>query len=83
MCYVGLVAAGAQKYQSALSQLMKSNAVEALESIPSGASVALLATARLENGERDDTLALAPLYLKESTARAFVNKYRRRVQTAH
>ncbi len=76
-----LVAAGAQKYQSALSQLMKSDAVETLESVPSGASVALLATARLENGEHDDTLALAPLYLKESTARAFVNKYKRRVQT--
>jgi len=75
-----LVATGAQKYQSALSQLMKSNTIEAMESVPSGASVALLAVARLESGEHDDTLALAPLYLKESTARAFVNKYRRRVQ---
>ncbi len=78
-----LVAANAQKYQDVLSQLMKPNTVEALESVPSGASVSLLAAARLEGGEHDDTLALAPLYLKESTARAFVNKYRRRVQTAH
>ena len=77
-----LVAANAQRYQSALSQLMKPNTIEALESIPRGADVALLAAARLEDGEHDDTLALAPLYLKESTARAFVNKYKRRAQAA-
>ena len=76
------MATDVQKYQSALNQLMKSDAVETLESVPRGASVALLAAARLENGEHDDTLALAPLYLKESTARAFVNKYKRRVQAA-
>jgi tRNA threonylcarbamoyladenosine biosynthesis protein TsaB len=44
---------------------------------PGGATVALLANWRLEKGESDDALSLTPLYLKESTARAFVNKYRR------
>jgi len=77
-----LVAADVKKYQSVLGQLLKSNIVEALESAPGGAAVALLAEACLKDGEHDDTLALAPLYLKESTARAFVNKYKRRVQTA-
>ena len=75
-----LVAAGAQKYRNEIGQLMKSGTVEALESAPSGATVALLAAARLEKGESDDALALAPLYLKEYMARAFVNKYKRRAQ---
>ncbi len=75
-----LVAADVQKYQKAIGQLIESNAIEALESAPSGATVALLAAAHLQSGEHDDTLALAPLYLKESTARAFVNKYKRRAQ---
>jgi len=41
----------------------------------SGAVVARLAGERLERGEGDDALALTPLYLKESTAKVFRNKY--------
>lgn len=70
-----LVTGKAQEYLSVIGNSIQPNTVEALEKSPSGAAVALLAEARLKNGERDDTLALAPLYLKESTARAFVNKY--------
>lgn len=49
---------------------------DAVEAKPSGAAVASLAARRLERGESDDVLSLTPLYLKESTAKAFVNKYR-------
>lgn len=79
---VVLVANDAQKYLSEMLHYVPSDNLETLESTPSGATVALLAAAQLENGGHDDTLALAPLYLKESTAKAFVNKYRKRVQTA-
>jgi tRNA threonylcarbamoyladenosine biosynthesis protein TsaB len=77
-----LVATDAANYQKMMDQWLKSNTIEARESAPGGAVVALLAAARLEKGEPDDTLALAPLYLKESTARAFVNKYKQRAQAA-
>lgn len=50
--------------------------VRAVEAAPDGASVACLAARRLSLGEQDDVLSLTPLYLKESTAKAFVNKYR-------
>ena len=79
---VVLVAADVPKYHNVMGQLLKSNTIEALESAPSGAAVALLAAACLQSGEHDDTLALAPMYLKESTARAFVNKYLKRNQAA-
>jgi tRNA threonylcarbamoyladenosine biosynthesis protein TsaB len=46
-----------------------------MEASPSGAAIASLAASRLERGESDDALALTPLYLKESTARVFVNRY--------
>jgi tRNA threonylcarbamoyladenosine biosynthesis protein TsaB len=49
---------------------------DAIQARPGGASVARLAARRLINGESDDVLSLTPLYLKESTAKAFVNKYR-------
>ena len=42
---------------------------------PNGAVIALLAEQRFLNGDSDDVLSLTPLYLKESTARAYVNKY--------
>ncbi len=51
--------------------------IKAIEARPGGAAVACLAARRLARGESDDALALTPLYLKESTARVFVNKYRR------
>jgi hypothetical protein len=50
--------------------------IKAVEAAPDGAVIALLAEKRLAIGDSDDTLALTPLYLKESTAKAFVNKYR-------
>jgi tRNA threonylcarbamoyladenosine biosynthesis protein TsaB len=50
--------------------------IKAVEALPSGAAVAVLAAFRLERGDGDDPLSLTPLYLKESTARAFVNKYK-------
>jgi len=49
--------------------------IEAIEGAPKGASVALLALERFRCGKSDDVLSLAPLYLKESTARAFISKY--------
>jgi len=70
-----LVADKAQEYLGIIGNSIQPNTVEALEKSPRGAAVAKLAAARLESGEQDDMLALAPLYLKESTARAFVNKY--------
>lgn len=50
--------------------------IKTVEAAPDGAVVALLAARRLARGESNDTLALTPLYLKESTAKAFTNKYR-------
>jgi tRNA threonylcarbamoyladenosine biosynthesis protein TsaB len=52
------------------------NKVKALEAQPSGAAVACLASIRLAQGRADDPLSLTPLYLKESTAKVFVNKYK-------
>ena len=49
--------------------------VRAVSATPSGAAVASLAAKRLARGESDDALSLTPLYLKESTARAFTGKY--------
>ncbi len=54
--------------------------VKAIEARPGGAAVARLAGARLARGESDDTLVLTPLYLKESTAKAFVNRYAARAK---
>ena len=51
--------------------------LKAVEALPQGAVVASLAAWRFARGEKDDVLSLTPLYLKESTAKAFVNKYRR------
>jgi tRNA threonylcarbamoyladenosine biosynthesis protein TsaB len=51
------------------------NKVKSLEVRPSGAAVACLAAIRLEQGKKDEPLSLTPLYLKESTAKVFVNKY--------
>jgi tRNA threonylcarbamoyladenosine biosynthesis protein TsaB len=51
------------------------NKMTTLEALPSGAAVACLAAARFEQGKHDEPLSLTPLYLKESTAKVFVNKY--------
>ena len=53
---------------------------ELREAMPGGAAVARLAADRLERGESDDALSLTPMYLKESTARAFINRYRANIQ---
>ena len=45
--------------------------VKVVEAVPNGVVVAQLAVKRFEDGESDDVLSLSPLYLKESTARAF------------
>ncbi|MCX7911796.1 MAG: hypothetical protein N2506_02375, partial [Dehalococcoidales bacterium] len=45
--------------------------VKMVEALPSGAAVAGLAGLRLGRGGGDDVLALAPLYLKEATVKAF------------
>ncbi len=79
---INFVGSDVQKYKDLISQVPGLTAgIETLESAPKGSSVALLAAMRLERGESDDALALAPLYLKESTARAFQNKYLKSVQT--
>jgi len=77
-----LVGAGAQAYSQLIRQALDAAApdIEAKEDVPRGAAVALLAAARLERGESDDVLSLAPLYLKEFTARALVNRYSRSAQ---
>jgi tRNA threonylcarbamoyladenosine biosynthesis protein TsaB len=53
------------------------NKIKTLESLPRGATIACLAANRLEQGKSDNPLSLTPLYLKESTAKVFVNKYSR------
>ena len=71
-----------QTYRQLIRQALSSSDIrtEAVEGVPRGATVALLAATRLERGENDDVLSLAPLYLKESTAKAFVNRYSRSAQ---
>jgi len=70
-----LAATGAKLYAEKVAK-ESGIKINAVESAPRGASVAILAARRLARGESDDALALAPLYLKESTARVFVNKYK-------
>jgi tRNA threonylcarbamoyladenosine biosynthesis protein TsaB len=52
------------------------NKVKSLEARPSGAAVVCLAAVRLKQGKPDDPLSLTPLYLKESTAKVFISKYK-------
>ena len=78
---VVFVGAEAQAYSQLISQALGSpDGIRAIKDVPRGATVALLAAARLECEKNDDVLSLAPLYLKESTAKAFVNKYSRSAQ---
>jgi hypothetical protein len=58
-----------------IKEISGSDDIRAMEAVPGGAAVASLAAVRLQAGDSDDALALTPLYLKESTARAFLNKY--------
>jgi tRNA threonylcarbamoyladenosine biosynthesis protein TsaB len=70
-----LAAAGAKSYAE---QIIRESGINicAIEAKTSGAAVALLAARRLARGESDAALSLTPLYLKESTAKVFVNKYK-------
>jgi tRNA threonylcarbamoyladenosine biosynthesis protein TsaB len=52
--------------------------IKVIENEPAGAWIASLASRRFECGQTDNALALTPLYLKESTAKVFVNKYLRK-----
>ena len=74
---VVLVGSGADIYREIIIEENNSltTKVRAIEALPGGAAIACLAAGRLEWGNSDDVLSLTPLYLKESTARAFVNKY--------
>ena len=71
------VGSGAESYSRLISQEIGSSkiSVRAIEAVPSGSAIARLARVRLEQGESDDVLSLTPLYLKESTAQAFLGRY--------
>lgn len=72
-----LVGSGVQHYYELLVKEEDSlkDKVKTIEALPSGGVIAQLAAIRLEQGKSDNPLALTPLYLKESTAKVFVNKY--------
>ena len=71
------IGSGAQAFSKFMGQTpgSKNISIEAEEGVPKGSAVALLAAGRLGHGESDDVLSLTPLYLKESTARAFLGRY--------
>jgi tRNA threonylcarbamoyladenosine biosynthesis protein TsaB len=74
---VVFVGSEAESYSTLLSRTPGSAkiSVRSVEAKPNGSAVARLAAIRLEQGESDDVLSLTPLYLKESTARAFLGRY--------
>ena len=74
---VALVGSNIEHYREIILKENASlkNKIKVLETLPSGAAIACLAAARLTQGRKDDPLSLTPLYLKESTAKVFVNKY--------
>jgi tRNA threonylcarbamoyladenosine biosynthesis protein TsaB len=69
---VVLIGDGAAEYARAFPQKM---IVKTVQATPGGAAIALLAARKFEKGKSDEALSLTPLYLKESTAKAFTNKY--------
>lgn len=73
-----LAGRGAEAYLKAYHEQTgrSTSHIKALEAAPSGAVIAGLAAGHIENGQSDDVLSLTPLYLKESSAKAMVNKYR-------
>ena len=77
-----LIGSEAKSYSKLINQMPDSSSIgiEAREDTSRGSTVALLAAKRLERGESDDVLSLTPLYLKESTARAFMDRNSRNGQ---
>jgi tRNA threonylcarbamoyladenosine biosynthesis protein TsaB len=75
-----VVVVGESVYGRNVPGKLGSLGVRIVTAAPGGAAVATLAAARLEKGESDDALSLEPLYLKESTAKAFTNRYARRME---
>jgi tRNA threonylcarbamoyladenosine biosynthesis protein TsaB len=69
-----IVGMGAPSYARIITQASGIE-VSASETLPSGAAVASLAAVRFARGDSDDSLSLTPLYLKESTAKMFINRY--------
>lgn len=72
-----IVGAEAKSYSMLINQALGSSSIgiDAVEDVPKGEAIALLAARRLERGESDNVLSLTPLYLKESTARAFLGRF--------
>ncbi len=70
----------AKSYSQLIGRRGSSSLISAQDGMARGATVALLAESRLECGDSDNVLSLAPLYLKESTARAFLGRYSNRAQ---
>jgi len=76
--YVGDVAGLAEMVEEPavfIGTELPSCGLSIVEAVPKGSVVALIAARGLERGESDDVLSLAPLYLKESTAQAFLGRY--------
>lgn len=71
------IGSGARLHRKLIIEMIGSMSINvgAIEDIPRGSVLALLAANRFEHGQYDDVLSLEPLYLKESTARAFQYKY--------
>jgi tRNA threonylcarbamoyladenosine biosynthesis protein TsaB len=69
-----IIGAEAEAYRHEIGEAGKAF-IEVVCDVPHGAAVAALAAAHLKREDSDDVLGLTPLYLKESTARAFKNRY--------
>ncbi len=80
---VVLVSLRARDYASIINETPNFAGIitEIIEATPKGSAVAQLAAARLNRGESDDVLSLAPLYLKESTVKAFQGGYLSRLKS--
>ncbi len=65
----------AGSYGGLLGRAVPGVRIRAVNGVARGGVVARLAANRLQRGDADDALALTPLYLKESTAKAFASRY--------
>ncbi|MDO8567327.1 MAG: tRNA (adenosine(37)-N6)-threonylcarbamoyltransferase complex dimerization subunit type 1 TsaB [Dehalococcoidales bacterium] len=63
----------------AYAELIKKPGISVVEGVAKGVSIAILAGLRFGRGESDNALALTPMYLKESTAKAFTGRYREKI----